>query len=60
MSYFVDTNYFLIDVIGLKAAQSAISANPVKRYSEHRDGVWEVCVSRLGLPVLGMICLNSL
>jgi len=38
---------------GLKAAQSAISANPVKRYSEHRDGVWEVCVSRLGLPVLG-------
>ena len=54
---------------GLKAAQSAFSVNPVKRYSEHKDGVWEVrhqmsvtshvlttlsqvCVSRLGLPVL--------
>ena len=29
---------------GLKAAQSAISANPIKRYSEHKDGVWEVSV----------------
>ena len=27
---------------GLKAAQSAFSVNPVKRYSEHKDGVWEV------------------
>ena len=27
---------------GLKAAQSAISVNPIKRYCEHMDGVWEV------------------
>ena len=27
---------------GLKAAQSAMVVNPVKRYSEHKDGVWEV------------------
>ena len=29
-----------------------VTVNPVKRYSEHRDGVWEVAASRLGLPVL--------
>ena len=30
-----------------------VTVNPVKRYSQHRDGVWEVAASRLGLPVLG-------
>lgn len=38
---------------GLKAAQSGMSVNPIKRYhGSHKDGVWEVCVSRLGLPVI--------
>ena len=36
---------------GLKAGP-AFSVNPVKQYREHRDGVWEVAASRLGLPVL--------
>jgi len=37
---------------GLKAGP-AFTANPVKRYAGHKDGVWEVAVSRLGLPILG-------
>ena len=40
---------------GLKTSGGTVcvTVNPVKRYSQHRDGVWEVAVSRLGLPVLG-------
>lgn len=37
---------------GLKAGP-AFTANPVKRYIGHKDGVWEVAASRLGLPILG-------
>ena len=39
---------------GLKTTSGGwcVTVNPVKRYSEHRDGVWEVAASRLGLPVL--------
>ena len=38
---------------GLKTSGGCcVTVNPVKRYSQHRDGVWEVAASRLG-PVLG-------
>ena len=44
---------------GLKAAQSAFSVNLVKRYSEHKDGVWEVrlvimIVSNMTFLTLGL------
>ena len=43
---------------GLKAGP-AVSVNPVKRYSGHKDGVWEVAVSRMGLPILGTVSADQ-
>ncbi len=35
--------------------QSVLNLNctPVRRYVGHKDGIWEVSVSRMGLPILG-------
>jgi hypothetical protein len=30
-----------------------INCIPLRRYSGHKDGVWEVSVSRMGLPIIG-------
>jgi len=43
---------------GLKAGP-AVSVNPVKRYPGHKDGVWEVAVSRMGLPILGTVSADQ-
>lgn len=44
---------------GLKVAGSAVAVNAVKRYPGHKDGVWEVAVSRLGLPILATGCADQ-
>lgn len=31
----------------------ALNCQPVRRYVGHKDGIWEVTVSRMGLPLLG-------
>jgi WD40 repeat protein len=31
----------------------ALNCTPVRRYAGHKDGIWEVSVSRMGLPILG-------
>ena len=31
----------------------ALNCTPVRRYTGHKDGIWEVSVSRMGLPILG-------
>ncbi len=31
----------------------ALTCTPVRRYAGHKDGIWEVSVSRMGLPILG-------
>lgn len=40
---------------GLKAPGPALTVLAVKRYTGHKDGVWDVAVSRLGLPVVGTV-----
>jgi len=30
-----------------------INCSPLRKYSGHRDGVWEVSVSRMSLPIIG-------
>jgi hypothetical protein len=30
-----------------------INCIPLRRYTGHKDGVWEVSVSRMGLPIIG-------
>jgi len=37
---------------GLKVVNNTLAVNSVKRYPGHKDGVWEVAVSRLNLPIL--------
>ncbi len=43
------TNRFMSN---LKSGQ-ALNCAPVRRYSGHKDGIWEVSSSRMGLPILG-------
>ena len=31
----------------------SLICTPVRRYTGHKDGIWEVSVSRMGLPILG-------
>ena len=31
----------------------SLNCTPVRRYNGHKDGIWEVSVSRLGLPIIG-------
>jgi hypothetical protein len=31
----------------------ALNCVPLRRYTGHKDGIWEVSVSRMGLPILG-------
>jgi len=44
---------------GLKTAPP-VSVTSVKRYHGHKDGVWDVAVSRLGLPVVGTCAADHL
>ena len=30
-----------------------LNCTPLRRYTGHRDGIWEVSVSRMRLPILG-------
>ena len=32
---------------------SSLTCTAVRRYTGHKDGIWEVSVSRMGLPILG-------
>lgn len=34
-------------------AGPALNCTPVRRYTGHKDGIWEVSVSRMGLPIIG-------
>lgn len=36
-----------------KGGSPALTCTPVRRYTGHKDGIWEVSVSRMGLPILG-------
>ena len=40
---------------GQQSSSSIVNLNctPVRRYVGHKDGIWEVSVSRMGLPILG-------
>ena len=50
-------------MLGTELTQLTISSNlgppallnctPLRRYTGHRDGIWEVSVSRMRLPILG-------
>jgi WD40 repeat protein len=42
------TNRFMSNLKG-----QALNCAAVKRYSGHKDGVWEVSASRMGLPIIG-------
>lgn len=42
------TNRFMSNLKG-----QALNCSPIRRYSGHKDGIWEVSVSRMGLPILG-------
>jgi len=37
----------------LKGPPALLNCTPLRRYTGHRDGIWEVSVSRMRLPILG-------
>jgi len=42
------TNRFVANLKG-----QGLNCSAVRRYTGHKDGIWEVSVSRMGLPILG-------
>ena len=47
--YVLLTKYIII----IAGPPALLNCTPLRRYTGHRDGIWEVSVSRMRLPILG-------